>query len=118
VRIAVEILAPLTSLARVLPAIQDHHERYDGSGYPRQLAGEQISLGGRILAAADAYDALTSRRSYREPLASEESIALLASDVGSHLDAAVFEVLSQVVLPLRGTHETSERSTDESRRRV
>ncbi len=112
VRMGVEILSPLTSLARVLPAIQDHHERYDGSGYPRHLAGEQISLGGRILAAADAYDALISGRAYREPIPPEESIALLAREVGRHLDPAVFEVLEQVVLPSRGAHDRSWRSTD------
>jgi putative nucleotidyltransferase with HDIG domain len=105
VRIGVEILSSLTSLARVLPAIQDHHERYDGGGYPRQLSGEQISLGGRILAAADAYDALTSRRAYREPIPPEGSIALLAREVGGHLDPAVFEILRQVMLPSKGAHE-------------
>lgn len=107
VRIGIEILSPLTSLARVIPAIQDHHERYDGSGYPRQLAGEQISLGGRILAAADAYDALTSRRAHREPTPSEESIALLAREAGGHLDPAVFAALRKAVLPSKGAHEAS-----------
>ena len=81
VRIGMDILSPLTPLARVLPAIQDHHERWDGSGYPRQLAGEQISLGGRILAAVDAFDALTSRRAYREPLTPAETLDLLSSSV-------------------------------------
>jgi response regulator RpfG family c-di-GMP phosphodiesterase len=112
VQIGVEVLSPLTSLARVIPAIQDHHERYDGSGYPRQLAGEQISLGGRILAAADAYDALTTRRAYREPVPFEGSIALLAREVGGQLDPAVFEALKQVVLRSRGPREPSEHAND------
>jgi len=98
VRIGMEILTPLTPLARVLPAIQDHHERWDGSGYPRQLSGEQISLGGRILAAVDAFDALTSRRAYREPLTPQETLDLLATSAGSHLDADVIEVLRRTVL--------------------
>ena len=98
VRIGMDILSPLAPLARVLPAIQDHHERWDGSGYPRQLSGEQISLGGRILAAVDAFDALTSRRAYREPLAPRETIELLATSAGSHLDESVVAALRLMVL--------------------
>ncbi len=104
VRIGMDILTPLAPLARVLPAIQDHHERWDGSGYPRQLAGEQISLGGRILAVVDAFDALTSRRAYREPLSQHETIELLASAAGSHLDAQVIEVLRRTVLGRTSLH--------------
>jgi response regulator RpfG family c-di-GMP phosphodiesterase len=51
--------------------VHDHHEHWDGSGYPRGLSGESISLGGRILCAADAFDALTSARSYRGALTPE-----------------------------------------------
>jgi putative two-component system response regulator len=104
VRIGMDILTPLTPLARMLPAIQDHHERWDGSGYPRQLAGEQISLGGRILAAVDAFDALTSRRAYREPLTPHETIELLSSSAGAHLDPAVMEVLRRMVLGRTSLH--------------
>jgi putative two-component system response regulator len=104
VRIGMDILTPLTPLARVLPAIQDHHERWDGSGYPRQLAGEQISLGGRILAAVDAYDALTSRRAYREPLSPQDTMELLGNSAGSHLDADVVAVLRRMVLGRTSLH--------------
>jgi putative two-component system response regulator len=104
VRIGMDILTPLSPLARVLPAIQDHHERWDGSGYPRQLAGEQISLGGRILAAVDAFDALTSRRAYREPLTPHETIELLSSSAGAHLDPAVMEALRRMVLGRTSLH--------------
>ena len=61
VRIGMEILSPLHHLGAVLEFIHDHHEHYDGGGYPRGLSGQAISLGGRIIAAADAFDALTSR---------------------------------------------------------
>jgi putative two-component system response regulator len=104
VRIGIDILSPLTPLARVLPAIQDHHERWDGSGYPRQLAGEEISLGGRILAAVDAFDALTSRRAYREPLSSHETIELLSNSAGTHLDPAVLDALRRTVLGRSSLH--------------
>jgi response regulator RpfG family c-di-GMP phosphodiesterase len=104
VRIGIEILTPLAPLARVLPAIHDHHERWDGSGYPRGLAGEQISLGGRILAAVDAFDALTSRRAYREPLTANETIDLLSRTAGAHLDAGVVDALRRTVLGRTSLH--------------
>src|SRR6185312_1236651 len=74
VRVGMEILAPLKHLGVALQYVQDHHEHYDGSGYPRGLVGQAISIGGRILAAADAFDALTSRRAYREPLSPRETV--------------------------------------------
>lgn len=62
---AVEMLRFLDFLKDALPIIEHHHERYDGKGYPSGLKGEKIPLGARILAVADAYDALTSERAYR-----------------------------------------------------
>ena len=97
VRIGVEILAPLRHLGHVLAFVQDHHEHWDGSGYPRGLSGDQISIGGRILAAADAYAALTSRRAYREPVSDAEAIALLRAQVGSLLDARIYDGLKSVI---------------------
>jgi HD-GYP domain-containing protein (c-di-GMP phosphodiesterase class II) len=97
VRLGVEILSPLPGLGRVLEYVQDHHERHDGCGYPRGVAGEAISLGGRILAAADAFDALTSPRAYREPLSPEACLSRLAGDAGRALDPRVFAALRQVV---------------------
>jgi response regulator RpfG family c-di-GMP phosphodiesterase len=104
VRIGMDILTPLASLARALPAIHDHHERWDGSGYPRGLAGEQISIGGRILAAVDAFDALTSRRAYREPLTPHETIDLLSASAGAHLDPVVVDALRRAVLGRTSLH--------------
>ncbi|MBI4788564.1 MAG: HAMP domain-containing protein [Chloroflexi bacterium] len=81
-----------------------HHERYDGAGYPRGLSGEQIPLAARIVALADMYDALTSRRVYkeayshekafaliREPVSHETASALLAEESGRHFDPHVME---------------------------
>jgi len=98
VRIGMEILAPLRHLGVVLDYIRDHHEHYDGSGYPNMVAGERISLGGRILAAADAFDALTSKRAYRDPMTPRETIDYLGNQTGTLLDPVVYEALREVVL--------------------
>ena len=98
VRIGIDILKPLPMLYRVLPYIQDHHEHWDGSGYPQGLAGEQISLGGRILHAVDSFDAVTSKRAYREPMTAPEAIDYFATLSGSRFDPAVFEAMRPLVL--------------------
>ena len=98
VRIGVEILAPLqTIIGPALQFVQDHHERPDGCGYPRGLAGDAISLGGRILCACDAFDALTSRRPYREPLTPEATLAFMAGQRGEFVDGEVFDALRRVI---------------------
>lgn len=97
VRIGMEILAPLRHLGIVLDYISDHHEHYDGSGYPRALAGEAISIGGRVLAAADSYDAITSGRAHRQALSPLETIAYLRAHAGKLLDPFVYEALAAVV---------------------
>jgi putative two-component system response regulator len=66
-----------------------HHERWDGSGYPKGLSGDSIPLEGRIVALADVYDALSSRRPYKPPMAEAEIIEILRSEAGSHFDPAV-----------------------------
>ena len=97
VRIGMEILAPLKHLGEALTFVQDHHEHWDGSGYPRALGGERISIGGRILAAADAFDALTSKRAYREPMQPQETVEFLQGHVGRLLDPDIFAALRRVV---------------------
>lgn len=98
VEIGMEILAPLRHLGPVLDFIRDHHEHWDGTGYPRGLASEAISLGGRILAAADAYDALTSSRPYREPMSPHETLEFLRPQAGALLDPNIYDALRTVVL--------------------
>jgi len=98
VRIGIEILKPLPTVARALPYIQDHHEHWDGSGYPRALAGDDITLGGRILHAVDAFDAVTSKRAYRDPMTAHEAIDYFATLSGTWFDPAVFEAMRPLVL--------------------
>ncbi len=98
VRIGMEILAPLKHMPVVLEYVADHHEHFDGSGYPRGIAGEDITIGGRILAACDAYDALTSARAFRTAMDSRATIEYLEKSVGRLIDPTVFEALKRVVL--------------------
>ena len=96
VRIGLEILSPLEHLGPVLEYVRDHHEHFDGTGYPRAVEGNAISIGGRILSAADAFVALTSRRSYRDPLSTSEALRHLRLYVGRLLDPNVFAALKTV----------------------
>lgn len=73
-----------------------HHEKYDGSGYPRGLAGEDIPLEGRIVALADVFDALSSRRPYKRPWTLEEVYALIEQDTGKHFDPMVVDAFANV----------------------
>jgi putative two-component system response regulator len=98
VRIGMKILAPLSHIPEALEFIHDHHERFDGSGYPRGRVGSEISIGGRILAACDAFDAMTSRRAYREAFDQQTTIGRLETDVGRLLDPEVFAALQSVVV--------------------
>jgi putative two-component system response regulator len=75
-----EICRPMKSLGLVLPIIRNHHERWDGTGYPDGIAGEQIPLLARILQVADVYDALTSERSYKKAFSHEDAVSILKSE--------------------------------------
>jgi len=97
VRIGIEILTPLRHLGSSLRFIHDHHEHWDGSGYPRSLGREDISLGGRILTAADAFDALTSKRAYREPMTASASLDYLRTQSGRLLEPRMYGALVQVI---------------------
>jgi response regulator RpfG family c-di-GMP phosphodiesterase len=97
VRIGMDILAPLPHIKTSLSYLEHHHEKWDGRGYPAGLKGDAITLGGRILSAADTYDALTSKRAYRDPLAPEVALSHLESEVGMHLDEMVFRALERVI---------------------
>lgn len=70
-----------------------HHEKYDGTGYPQQLAGEDIPIEARIVTLADVFDALTTRRCYKEAFSEEESLAIIRRDAGAHFDPHLVEVM-------------------------
>jgi response regulator RpfG family c-di-GMP phosphodiesterase len=85
------ILTPIIEDREVLAMVRHHHEKYDGTGYPDGLKGEEIPLGARILAVADAYDAMTSERPYRSALRDEQARAEIRRGRGSQFDPAVVD---------------------------
>jgi diguanylate cyclase (GGDEF)-like protein len=92
-----QILSPVEFLSDVLPLVRSAHERFDGSGYPDGLAGEQIPLGARIVFACDTYDAMTTDRPYRAALSHDEAVAELRRVAGSQLDPQVVEALIEIL---------------------
>ncbi|BFM21061.1 response regulator [Gilvimarinus japonicus] len=86
--------SPLIQLARVLA--MEHHEKWDGTGYPNGLVGEAISLEARIVAIADVFDALTSKRPYKEAWTEAEAFALIKEQSGCHFDPALAELFLSI----------------------
>lgn len=97
VRIGVEILTPLRHIERAVGFVADHHEHWDGSGYPLGKKGEEISIGGRIICAADAFDAMTSKRPWRESMGLDDAVEHLRQVIGTLLDPRVYDALRVVV---------------------
>ncbi|MEO8563510.1 MAG: HD domain-containing phosphohydrolase [bacterium] len=93
----VELLADIEFPWDVLPIVQSHHERWDGTGYPDGLARDAIPLTARVVCIADVYDALTSRRSYKERMTHEAAMTVMRKDVGTAFDPQLFEQFERVV---------------------
>ena len=80
-----------------------HHEWFDGSGYPAGLAGEDISLFGRIFAVADCVDALTSDRPYRKGMPKSKALELLRSESGTHFDPKIIATFERLLVEDEGS---------------
>lgn len=91
------ILEPIPAYAEVIPIVLQHHEWYDGTGYPDGLAGEAISLGGRIFAVADVFDALTSDRPYRAGLDRTRVIEIIKEGMGRQFDPKIVQAFLEVM---------------------
>jgi HD-GYP domain-containing protein (c-di-GMP phosphodiesterase class II) len=89
------IASPIPFLSSVVPGVRWHHERFDGKGYPDGISGEKIPLVARILAVADAFDAITSLRPYREPRSPEEALEEIRGHSGTQFDPEVVEALER-----------------------
>ena len=98
--VGAEILERVAFPYPVAPIVRSHHERWDGTGYPEGLSGEQIPIGARILAAVDCLDALASHRQYRPALPLGEAMAKVKEKAGTWFDPQVVEILAG---PLCGT---------------
>jgi response regulator RpfG family c-di-GMP phosphodiesterase len=92
-----EILRPLIFLNGVIEIVEQHHERYDGKGYPYGVKGEQINLGARIMAVADSFDAMVTDRPYRKAFTKEDAIAELKKCSGTQFDPKVVEAFLKAI---------------------
>ena len=109
---AVNIIRYLPSLDYVIPAVLTHHERYDGRGYPRQLAGDEIPILGRILCIADSFDAMTSNRSYKAAVSVQTAIGILDKEAGKQFDPKLVRIF--INLLEKGSIEIRSQAADGS----
>src|SRR5437899_1871642 len=94
---AFELLSPIAHLRPALEIPYDHHEKWDGTGYPRGLRGEQIPMAARIFAVADVWDALRSDRPYRPAWPQERALNYIREQAGKHFDPVVVQVFLGMV---------------------
>ena len=85
------ILEQIKQMRNITPAVLCHHERWDGKGYPQGLTGEKIPLTGRIVAVADTFDAMTSKRTYRDAMSLDKAISLIKEASGTQLDEKIVD---------------------------
>jgi putative nucleotidyltransferase with HDIG domain len=95
--IGARILEPIESYGDILSIVVEHHERYDGSGYPNGLKGEDISLGARIVAVADVFEAVTADRPYRPGWELDRAVDLIKKEAGKHFDPQVASAFLEVI---------------------
>lgn len=92
VDISITIIKHIPSLIKVIPAIMNHHERYDGKGYPRGIKGENIPVEARCLCIVDAFDAMTTNRPYRKAFSTEQALSELRKCSGTQFDPGLVEI--------------------------
>jgi HD-GYP domain-containing protein (c-di-GMP phosphodiesterase class II) len=96
-RIGARILEPISAYNPVIPMVLQHHERFDGKGYPDGLSGKTISLGARILAVADVFDSLISDRPYRKAMEYEKVMKIINEGAGNQFDPEVVRAFMKFV---------------------
>jgi HD-GYP domain-containing protein (c-di-GMP phosphodiesterase class II) len=111
--VGVQIVAPIAFLQGAVELIRHHHERFDGSGYPDGLRGEQIPLAARVFSVADSFDAMTSDRPYRGAMGVERALAEIQGGAGSQFDPEIVRVFVQMIRedPPVLEHEAEEHRT-------
>lgn len=108
----ISILEPIKAYANIIPMVSEHHEWYDGTGYPARLKGGEISLGGRIIAIADVYDAIISERPYRQAMELSRVVEVIRSGSGTQFDPMVVDAFLKVI----AEEELGAREADQARR--
>ncbi|MDO9528391.1 MAG: response regulator [Syntrophales bacterium] len=93
----VKILRPAAFLGELLPIVHQHHERFDGKGYPQGIKGDEIDLGARILAVADSFEAMTNVRSYHPAMPFEDAVDEIKKHAGTQFDPEVVEAFLSAV---------------------
>lgn len=114
VTLGMDIIAKSNWLQNARDVVEYHHEKFDGSGYMRGLQGEDIPLNARIFAIVDVFDALTSRRPYKEPWGCEEALSVLERDSGSHFDPKLVAAFKQIAPRLHQAVSQAEDRTVEA----
>ncbi|MHB9155087.1 MAG: sensor domain-containing diguanylate cyclase/phosphohydrolase [Endomicrobiales bacterium] len=94
--IGVDIIRPIHQFKHIIPLIMYHHERWDGTGYPMGLKGEEIPVGARVVALADAFQALISNRPYRKAYSKKQAKKIITTVSGSHFDPQVVEAFLRI----------------------
>ncbi len=94
---SIAMIRHIPALDYVVPAAIGHHERWDGGGYPRGLAGEEIPLAARILCLADSFDAMTTKRPYRDGLTFEEALPEIEDSLGKQFDPEIGKVFADMI---------------------
>ncbi|MCK4691092.1 MAG: HD domain-containing protein, partial [Desulfuromonadales bacterium] len=92
-----EILQPISFLSEAADLVRQHHERFDGNGYPHGIRGDNLLIESRILSVADSYDAMTSDRPYRKALTTEAALKELETHAGSQFDPVVANTLIEMI---------------------
>lgn len=111
VDMSITIIKYLPSFSHVIPAVMGHHERWDGYGYPRKIAGENIPFSARCIAIADAFDAITSDRHYKSFLSTEHALEEIERNAGTQFDPQLAQAFVRVVKSGRLIIEPSRNNT-------
>ena len=91
----INIIKHIPNLVDTIPIIISHHEKYDGNGYPRGISGENIPILGRVICIADAFDAMTSERTYRNVFTVERALTELKENSGSQFDPELVDIFCE-----------------------
>ena len=94
---SIEMVRHLPSLDYVIPAVLGHHERYDGKGYPRGISGEDIPISARCLSIADSFDAMVSKRSYKNRMPLENALEEIQNNLGTQFDPDLGKLFIKMV---------------------